>query len=208
MKKNDKIVFGLVVAVIIAAFFMGRCNGVKSVVKKVGVDTTITVTKTDTIYQPGVTTTITHTNTKWYSIHDTLEIEGDPHTIIMVTDTAAILADWNTTRFYRDSQNLKRGSVIISDSVTHNRITSRRLETLNTDTTIVKTVTLIPPRKMVVYFGIDYLGSPKQPFYAAGANLSLKLPSERQYLIGAMIDKNGKIVYQAGVRFPIRLRKP
>lgn len=201
--KINWIKYGSYAAILLALCIYCRRCGINSVIKTVGRDTTFYITKTDTIYQPKVTT-ITNIvyvpKTNW----DTLW--GEPTVIINPVDTAAILSDYYATRFYRDSQNLKRGSVIISDSVSRNRIVSRRLQTFNTDTTIRITTLLSPPGKIIVYFGIDYLGTVKYPFYATGVNLSLKIPNDRMFTAGILVDKNNKLIYQAGVKVPIRFR--
>lgn len=202
MTRSDKILLGVSIVVITLAMFWARSCGINSVIKHTGRDTIITVTKTDTIYQPKVTT-ITSTRYIPKVVHDTLEtfeIRIDP------ADTAALLADYYATRFYRDSQNLKRGSIIISDSVTRNRITSRRLQTFNTDTIIHETTILHPPKPFQLFFGVNGAGGAYQPLYA-GVSLMLKTPKDFCLEAGVYLGTNGKPLYWGGVKVVVRVKR-
>lgn len=179
------------------------CNKADTIsVKK---DTVVTYVKGDTVYVPeiiGVTNTIY--KDKWYTVHDTLETF---ETIIKPADTAKILKDYYATRFYSDTQKLVRGNVIISDSVTRNRITSRRLQSFGTDTTITNTITLTAPKRIILFFGVNAIGSLKDPFHMAGVDLTLKGKNDRMFSVGANIDQHGTLYGIFGYKIPIRLTK-
>jgi hypothetical protein len=184
------------------------CNGLPTIGRRdttnVKRDTVVFVVKTDTIYKiepefVGVTNTI-HVPTY---IHDTLEtFEVRVDTVKAVT----AYPDYMAVRYYSDTQRLARGTVIIQDSVTQNKIKLRRLQTFGTDTTITNTVTLKQPKRLVMYFGVSGMGSQKTPLFGAGMDLSVKWRDDRIFTTGVILNRND-IFYQAGVKWPIRLRK-
>lgn len=193
----------IIVSVVVALLlFVGGCKyGQHGILKTVG--TKVTHDSVRIVYQP--------TPFKVVSI-DTLYIKGEKvvkwiyDTVEKTrTDTVSIVKRCNEIAYYDTTFQLKRGTARLTDTVTMNRITGRRFETHYTDTTT--TIQLKPPKNFVLYFGIDYLGYQKTPFFAAGVDLALKLPNDKLFSVGALIDKDGKIIYQAGMKFPIRLRK-
>lgn len=206
MTRNGKIVLVVSIAAAAGLFLWGRSCGIGSVTKTAGSDTTITIVKTDTIYKPQVAT-ITNTVTVPGStrvVHDTLEtfeVRIDP------ADTAAILKDYWATRFYADTQNLKRGQVIIQDSVTRNRITSRRLQTTGTDTAITNTVVVRPPQRLVVSFTASVLGNAHNPLFGQGAGLQLKLPNDATFYFKIFHVHDHRLMFQVSKGWPIRFRK-
>lgn len=200
--------WGAIAAVIIAMFFLGRCNGIRSVIKNTGRDTVIhkdsiriayipvpvSVRYDSLIYTPGKAGTL---DTIW----------APPEVIIDPVDTAAILKDYYAARIYSDTQRLTRGQVVIDDTVSRNRITGRGLKVTGTDTTITVTTVLKPPRRMVGYFTLSAMGNPKQPLGGAGAGFALKLPSERVYQVEYKIIQGNRPAFEARVFFPIRFTK-
>lgn len=206
--KSQYLKYGVYGAIIIGIFLYGRSCGVRSVLKTVGSDTTIRKDSIVIRYKP-VPYKVTHDSIiyikgkpVYISVHDTI-----PEIIIEPADTAAILARYYQKVFYDTTWNFKRGTVRLIDTVTRNRITGREVQVRVTDTTIKETTVLHPPKKMILYFGIDYLGYQKTPFFAAGVDLALKLPNDKLFEAGVLIDKDGKLIYQAGVKWPIRLRR-
>lgn len=169
----------------------------------VKIDTVFVKVKADTQYVPeiiGVTNTI-HV-TKY--LHDTLtefEVRIDP------TDTAAILQRFYQKVFYSDTQNVKTyGSIIIQDSVTQNRITSRRLQTNLSIPEVTKTITL-RDRRTIGYIGFSAMGDPDNIIYALGADFSLKLKNDKIFSIGANYTRNDVLYYEAAFKLPIRLKR-
>jgi len=183
------------------------CNGKRDTISH-KIDTTINRDSTDTVYVPTpvyIRDTIAG-KPKPYAVHDTLET-FEYEVKVEPVDTAAILKQYYQYAIYSDTQKIKRGTIIINDTVTQNRIARRGLKTFISDTTIKETVVLSQPKKMILYLGFSAIGSRKDPFHMAGADLSLKGKNDRQYSIGANIQNDGTLFYEAGIRFPIRLFK-
>lgn len=197
------------VAALGAAFLLFRtgkaCNEMPSAshgdTVRVVRDTVLIIERHDSTYRPSIVNIINPVTYKPYIITDTLY--GDPSEV----DTAAILARYYQKVFYSDTQKLARGRVVIDDTVTTNRITARRVQTYNVDTTITNTITLVQPKKMVVYIGGSLIGSQKYPLYFGGLDLSVKWRDDKIVTLGAFVDKRGKLFYQTGVKYPIRLSK-
>jgi hypothetical protein len=171
----------------------------------VKVDTFVKYLKGDTVYVPKVDSiSYPEYKDRWYTIHDTLETF---EAVIKPADTALILRDYYATRFYSDTQNLVRGSVIISDSVNRNRITSRRLQSFGTDTTIRETITINQPKRLMLFFGVSASGNRRDIISGVGGDLSLKGKNDRIYGVGVRYLRDGTLYYEAAIRFPIRLFK-
>lgn len=186
------------------------CNGKRDTIAH-KIDTTIKKDSSDTSYVPKVVT-IHDTmpgKTSYVPYFDTLYMDTFyvDRPVTAKIDTAAILKRYYQVLTYSDTQKVKRGKVIINDTVTQNRIVRRGLKTFITDTTIKETVVLSQPKKMILYFGFSAMGDRKDPFNMAGVDLSLKGKNDRQYSIGMNLRNDGHVFYEAGVRFPIRLFK-
>ena len=206
MKRQRIMIFAAIIAVVLL-FLWGRSCGIQSVIKNTKIDTLI---RRDTVERSYI---VRHDSIAYQKVYvsqvkyDTLW--GEPEIIIEPTDTAAILKDYYATRFYKDTQILKRGTVIIRDTITENRILGRGLTVTGVDTTITKTIVLKPPRNIVGYWTLSGLGNFKNPFGGAGVGFGLKLPSDKVYQIELkyldVVDKN-RIYGEVTVMFPIRLR--
>jgi len=198
--KNNRLKFFLAGAAIAAIFLFGRSCGIKSVIKNTTTDTVVTFTKGDTVYIPefvGVTNTIHETK------YDTLYGAGE---IITKTDTIEIVNDYLSSRFYSDTQKLKRGSIIIHDTVTQNRIISRRLQSFGTDTTITKTIVLRPPRNLVGYFTMSAMGNFRTPFGGIGIGVAVKTPNDKVYQVEWKYMNNRRPMGEVRVMLPIKFR--
>lgn len=204
MKAKHWIILGAVIGI----FLLGRTCGIRSVLKTVHIDTIIHKDSEVVKYKPVPYKVVekekVYVKGKDNWLHDTtntLEVRIEP------VDTAAILKDYYATVYYDTTLKLKRGTARIRDTVSRNRIQGSSLETFNTDTTIKETTVLHPPGKIIVYWGVDYLANRKYPFYAGGVNLSVKFPKDQIITGGILIDRNNKLIYQGGLKFPIRLLK-
>lgn len=198
-----KVLFVAIIAV--AIFLWGRGCGIHAVTKEVRTDTVIVKGKTDTTYIP-VPSTVTNTFYVPKFIHTTDTLETF-ETVTQKVDTANILKRYFETVTYKDVQNVKRGTVTIFDTVTQNRIIKRRLQTDMADTIITKTVTLIPPHKNVLYFGLSGFGNKNDLLFGAGADLSLKDKTDRIYSLGTKYLKGGNWYVEGQIKFPIKLKK-
>jgi hypothetical protein len=194
------------VAALGAAFLLFRtgksCNQVsnpKGDTAKVVRDTVLIIEKHDSTYRPQIVNITNPVTYKPYLVTDTLW-GSEP------TDTAAILAKYYQKVFYSDTQKLSRGKIIISDTVSRNRIESRRLQTFNTDTTITNTITLTQPKRLVVYIGGSVIGNQQHPLYLAGPDLSIKWRDDKIVTLGMFVNLKGQLFYQTGLKYPIRLK--
>lgn len=197
--------WGVFAAIGAALFLWGRSCGIGSVLKQTHIDTVVKFVKGDIVYTPefvGVSNTIYEP--KIVTVHDTLEtFETRVDTVLAVQ----LYPDYMDVKFYSDTQRLARGTVIIQDTVTQNRIQRRRLQTFGTDTTITKTVVLKPPRNMVGYFTTSLLGNNFNPLDGIGGGFALKTKNDMIYGAEAKFIRGKRVLYEARLSLPIRLSK-
>lgn len=197
--------WGVLVAAGIALFLFGRSCGIGSVIKSATNDTVIYRDSIIREYRPYPVNYVTAGTEK--VIYKPLLIRDTTFqydVLIEPADTAAILSDYYATRYYSDTQHLKRGRVIIQDSVTQNRIASRKLEVTGVDTTITKTVTLKPPKKLVGYFTLSAAGNRHEPLGSAGAGFMLKMPDETMVGVQYRVTRLHRPMYEVQVGLPLR----
>jgi hypothetical protein len=206
MKNGSSIFKSLVPAIIVAMFFLWfkgcNCNGSGKATRdtiSVKVETIKEVIRHDTSYVPKER----KINVPSF-IHDTLETT---EYITQKVDTAKILKDYNSTRFYFDTLNNKYGSIIITDTVRHNQLVGRGIQTNLGMITTIKTYTVTEKKRNVVYVGAGLLGSPTSPLYGTEINLDLKNKSGKIYEIGAVLLRGGDLYYTVGLKWPIHLTK-
>lgn len=214
IKIRDIVFWGIVIAFALSFiksckgnFLGGLFSGKRTDTLSVRSDTVWAIYQGDTTYIP-ITHTVTNTIHKTVYRTDTLESFE-----ILPTDTAAILERFYQKVAYsdslekRDTSIKKFGSIVVYDSVHGNRIISRRLVTNLKIPEVTNTVT-VERKRNVVYIGATMIGTPTNPLYAAGGELSLKSKvNDKIYSIGAFTTKAGEIYYQAGLKVPIRLTK-
>lgn len=199
--------WSIVIAALVVYGLLMRSCGIKSVTKTEGSDTTITIYKTDTVYKiepefVAVTNTI-HVPKIIYRT-DTFETF---ERIFDLTDTAALLRDYNATVFYRDTQQVASGRIIISDSVRQNRIKSRRLQTELRDTLIEKITVLHPPRRFVGSVLFSVAGNNQHPLSGTGAGFALKTPDDVSIGIMGKIWRQNRPTVELQLGLPLRLKK-
>lgn len=78
-------------------------------------------------------------------------------------------------------------------------------EVINTTTTIKESVN--QPKHNEMYLGISTMGNMAFPFYAFGPSLSYKTKTDRVLEAGVLYTRSNSIMYQAGIKFKISLRK-
>ncbi len=198
----------LIIAVLLFLFLKKcNCNGTGKRTPdtiSVRIDTVTTYVKADTVYVPelvGVSNTIY----KYKPVYktDTLEIS-----VVLPTDTAAILKRFYEKAFYRDKQNVAGGTVTIEDTVTQNRITSRRLIANIPSTTITKTVTVAAPKRVVGYFSLSYQGNARTPYGGAGLGFGLKAKNDVIYNAEWKVFSGSNYpMIEGRVLLPLRLSK-
>lgn len=182
----------------IAIFFLGRSCGIKSVIKTTHIDTTIT--KDSIVYRDKPMPYKITEKGKPYAVHDST-IEFD----VIPTDTAAILKRFFDIAYYADSGKSNRSSFLIQDTVTQNRIAGRSVKITTYDTTIVKTVTLTQPKRIIFYTGGSLIFGANN--YGVGADVSLKWQNDMIYGLAIKYLNRHETFYEAKVMLPIRLKK-
>ena len=157
-------------------------------------------------------TVITKIETKW----DTVKIESlvyvpkyvtktitEHDTIPADIDTLVILRDYYSKYFYSDTISLDTlGTIIIDDTVTQNRITSRKVNpTILFPTTTITRDSLISKNEF--YWGINGIGN-KTQFSYVGGELVLRTKRKKMYGIGIGLNSNlqptfsGKLLWKIG----------
>lgn len=195
---------GVIAAIVIALFLLGRSCGIKSVTRNTGSDTVVVISRDTVAMQPVVVRVSDSFYVAGKPYPVIRYVEGAPVVIIEPVDTVAILADYYRTALYDTTVALTRGTARLQDTVTQNRIAGRSIQITGTDTTITRTVTLTPPRRLVGY--LDLTGMGGRHDFGLGAGFSLKLPSDRAYGVGVSYLWNGKMMYYGRASIPIRLK--
>lgn len=203
--KVNKWKWGVLAAIIIIVFFVGRGCGIKSVISRTGSDTTVRKDSIVIRYKP-MPYKVIDIDTAWikkpvpYKVVDTFtvyDVRIDP------ADTAAILAMCSERVYYDTTVHLKRGIIRIRDTVQHNRLQGRELFLNVTDSIITNTITKTIPRRYVGYFTV----SGSFPVYGAGFGLALKNPKDFVYQTEIKFMQGHKPTFEGRLLFPIRLTK-
>ncbi len=198
-KINERSFYWIVIAVLVVIILLLRScgpgtGGTNEPDTVRVVDTTyIDVIKEVPVYKPG----------------PVIYIPGDPVPGTPV-DTAAILKDYFAKVVYKDTIRLDSlGFIYVKDTISQNRIQSRKLA-FDYKIPIIKettTITIPPKPKLQVYGGIEMMvGAPTGLTYF-GPALTLKSKKDQMYSIGAGINPTGGIQYKFGTSWKIRLKK-
>jgi len=199
MKPNERhFYFGIIAVLTIIILFLQMCKGKKDCPE------IATVIKTDTVYIPKTDTTIIYKPKPFLIVKNDTIYKDDTLYLVEVVqaDTAAILADYYATRYYKDSAKVDYGTVFINDSVSRNRITSRKVITDFNIPVVTNTVTLEKKRTQL-YAGFSFTGNKYQPIYGFGGDLMLKTKRDRVYELGALMIGDGVIYYRLGIKFKL-----
>jgi hypothetical protein len=204
--------WALLAGLIIVAFFLGRCNGIESITKNVGSDTTIVYNVVDTQYIPQPYAVINNQiQYKTRRSTDTLFLEGESNTVYVPEGTpdwiVSDLNDYNKTVLYDTTWLIGNNSITVKDTVKRNRITGRGLKGIFTDTTITKTVVVYPQRRMVGYFTLGALGNFKGDMGIAGG-FQLKLKNDATFQYELLKVNQIPLMHKYTMGIPIRLIKP
>lgn len=199
---------GVHIAVVVGVALYSRSCGIKSAMKAEGRDTIIYRDTTKIIYQPWFKEVIVAGKDgkdgkiiyRQDSVHY-YEVRIDP------ADTAAILARYFEKAVYDDTINLSRGKIFVKDTVSENRIQGRSVMVDIRDTTITRTVTLMPPRRIVGYFTGSAMGNVQRNLYGVGAGFGVKLPSDMIYQAEVKLVQGQRPIYEGRVFLPIRLKR-
>lgn len=120
-------------------------------------------------------------------------------------DTARILRNFFATNYYPYRYVTKYGEIIIQDSISQNKIRSRRVinnQRIPTVTT-TKTITLQPKPSWQIYIGGSLLGGKENVLSGFGPDILLKTKRDQIYQVGAYYTTQGTIAYRAGMLFKL-----
>lgn len=155
--------------------------------------------KTDTVYKTNVTTRWMKGNSIPYviidSVHDSVQYT--------VHDTIRIVSDYMRTYAYSDTINVDSNTFVISDTISQNKIQSRKFEAKITEKTIVNTITKEAKAKNSLYLGFRGDLSPSNGLEVLSPGIALNVKNKA--LIGLNVDLglNKQIRYGLGVYFKI-----
>jgi hypothetical protein len=183
--------------IIILAFFAmvwlyDSCHSSSAVIESI---------KTDTVYKTNVTTRwkqgkdIPYVIIATDTVHDSVRY--------LVHDTVQILTDYMRTYAYSDTINVDSNTFVINDTISQNKIQSRKFEAKITEKTILTTINKTAKAKNTLYLGFrgDLSGSNGLELLSPGIVLNAK----NKALIGLNVDLglNKQIRYGLGVYFKI-----
>lgn len=197
---------GVFSAIAIAIFLFGRKCGSDGTVKGTSNDTA--TVRVDTL--PGFLQVIIDTHyvpqpykvVQYRPVYRTDTLEMDDRVDIIYLDTTGIVIS-----YYSDTTKIDFGHVIISDTISENRIAGRGVKTNQRLPIIKETVTIFQPPKNIVYLGFSGTGSKQNFFYSIGTDLSLKTRNDRIYSAGVNLTRDNQVLFEGGVKFPIRLKQ-
>jgi hypothetical protein len=155
--------------------------------------------KTDTVYKTNVSTRWIKGNSIPYviidSVHDSVHIT--------LHDTIRIVSDYMRTYAYSDTINVDSNTFVISDTISQNKIQSRKFEAKITEKTIVNTITKEAKAKNTLYLGFRGDLSPSNGLEVLSPGIALNVKNKA--LIGLNVDLglNRQIRYGLGVYFKI-----
>lgn len=202
MIKNTTILI-LFIAVVIL-LYLQKCSGNGDGIISIKTDTVWVHEKKDTQYIPQI---VNHylpgKASKPFEKWDTLYL-----TELKDVDTAAILQDYFSFNTYADTLKNKYGYVLVSDTITRNKIAGRGVETNLLVPEVTKTITLTQPKRNQVYAGFGLFGNSKD--FAGGYELNLSLKTKQDRILGVGYDQffNGGGYFKIEYRHKIIFKKP
>jgi len=157
--------------------------------------------KTDTVYQTKVTT-------KWKQGKDIPYVIIATDTVqdsiqYFVHDTIRIISDYMRTYAYSDTINLDSNTFVISDTISQNKIQSRRFEAKITEKTILTTITNEAKSKNTIYLGFRGDLSTLKGLEVLSPGIVLNVKNKALMGINIDLGLNGQIRYGAGIYFKI-----
>lgn len=196
-KIKDNFSFLIIAVLVIVIIFLRSCGPKPEPQKPVitiKYDTVYIPVKKDTIYVPGVTK---------YLPGEIIPVNGK-------VDTLAILKDYFAKRYYQDTVKIdKYGYLLVRDTITQNRVISRKTKLDIKIPVITKTVTIDNPPKQVnqIYIGGTLGGNKTQIFNFIGPSILLKTKQEKIYSLSLGLSSSGNIGYAGSIYWKIRLKK-
>jgi hypothetical protein len=124
--------------------------------------------------------------------------------VIREVDTANILKDYFSTRFYSDTQNVTNAQIIINDQVSENRIKQRQvLGTIEKEIVTNNITNTIEAKKRNALYG-GVIGQGGGVPMALGGSVMFIHKKGIGLEAGALLDTKGKLIYQGS--FKIKLK--
>jgi len=194
----------LLIGMILLFYLLKGCFGNNSGSGKSKSDT-IKVTETITIERIVHDTSYTPNpdkEVKYKDRHDTLTIFELQH-----VDSAKILSDWLTTRYYNDTVRNKYGYIVINDTLFRNRITGQGIKTEINVPTITRTYTITARKQWFPMIGAGVFGNKDNIIHATEFDLGIKARNNKVYYAKALLDRTGNISVGGGVMIPIGKQK-
>jgi hypothetical protein len=183
--------------IIILAFFAmvwlyESCHSSSAVIESV---------KTDTVYQTKVSTRwkqgkdIPYVIIATDTVHDSVRY--------LVHDTIRIVSDYMRTYAYSDTINVDSNTFVINDTISQNKIQSRKFEAKITEKTILTTITKAAKAKNTLYLGFRGDLSESNGLEVLSPGIMLNAKNKALIGLNVNINKNFNIGYSGSVYFKI-----
>lgn len=163
---------------------------------------TIVKTEVDTVYEEVIQTLYKPGKTIYVDRPIYINVPAD-------VDTLAILREYFATYIYRDTLNLDEdlGYVLITDTITQNKIKGRLFDAHVNKIRIDSTIYLLEPPKRQLYVG-GVAGFDKQNFLNFfGPSLAYKSKKDGLFTIGLGLNNNKSVSFMGGMYWKIKLKK-
>ena len=157
--------------------------------------------KTDTVYQTNVTTRWKQGKDIPYVIIATDTVRDSVR--FLVHDTVQILTDYMRTYAYSDTINVDSNTFVINDTISQNKIQSRRFEAKITEKIIVNTITKEAKAKNSLYLGFRGDLSPLNGLEVLSPGIALNVKNKALMGLNVDLGLNGQIRFGAGIYFKI-----
>jgi hypothetical protein len=136
-----------------------------------------------------------------------IEYEYVPYPVYTTSpvDTAAIIADFDKSRYYKDTSHLKGAIVGYEAIVKRNKLEKIRqfadsIESQVITNTIVQKV---PEKKNQVYLGFNIQGNRSELLTGAGPSILFKTKADKMIELGALYGHSRSVIVQAGVKLKL-----
>jgi hypothetical protein len=198
------VIAGLVIIVVILLFIRqcGRGNPEEPTIQ---IDTVYEKIEGKISYVPRVDT-IYYPRDKFRFRWDTIYFEQQSEEPGMYIDTCNY-REFYATRIYRDTLRNKFGHIVVTDSVSQNKIQGRGVVTDLNIPLVTKIITLPSLKRGQLYIGANLLGNESDPLSGYNVNLAFKTKRDRMIEAGYNQLFGGEHYYSVGIKWKISFRK-
>lgn len=196
----------VLIIVLASLWFFRDCNhtGVVNPTKhdtiSVLVDTGYIVYQHDTFTVPHPYKIVYH-DTLHYFVHDSGRIEYER------VDTAALIADYTSTKYYRNVHPSTYGIITVFDTLTYGRLDGEGIHENLSIPVITKTVTLQQSKRNILYFGMGAYTDKSWSLTATSASIAMKFKNDKIVSFNGILFKGGNVGIGGSFYFPIKLHK-